>query len=188
MIIKNTNPTDFGGLLGTTVSIRKVASKTIITHRPNNRKVGEPSAKQAAVMERFLEASQYANHQMTLPDIKALYATGITGKGRSAYLVAMTDYLIPPTAIVEKSSQYDGTVGSLIVVKAVDDFMVTRVKVIITSAAGVLIEQGEAVQDPVLNHNWQYTATVANPSLPGTVIKAIAYDRPGNAGMASVVM
>jgi hypothetical protein len=72
-------------------------------------------------------------------------------------------------------------------VKATDDFMVTKVKVIITNATGAIIEEGEALPDAMKSNQWEYKATAANPTLVGTKILAVAYNRPGNTGSAQVV-
>jgi len=73
-------------------------------------------------------------------------------------------------------------------VKATDDFMVTKVKIVITNAAGAIIEQGEAAQDANKSDQWEYKATIANSPLAGTKILAVAYDRPGNKGTGEVVL
>ena len=59
-----------------------------------------------------------------------------------------------------------------------------KVKIVITDAAGVLIEEGDAGPDALKVNLWGYKATAANPTLTGTKIRAIAYDRPGNTGSA----
>jgi hypothetical protein len=117
-----------------------------------------------------------------------LYTSGITGKKHSAYLVAMNDYLIAPTVESIDTRSYRGAKGDVIVVKAIDDFMVTKVKIVVTNAAGVVIEEGEAGPDVMRTNQWEYKATAANPTLAGTKIRAVAYDRPGNTGTAEIVL
>ena len=77
-------------------------------------------------------------------------------------------------------SEYNGTAGSMIIVNAKDDFRVARVKVSIHSSTGVLVEEGDAILDPIKRSLWNYTVTQNNPVLSGSVISAIATDLPGN--------
>lgn len=181
------NGSGLSGMLGETVSVRKVRGQVVVTNRPR-RRAGKPSEKQASVQEKFLEASQYANRQIAQAESNALYAAGITGKKRSAYLVAMSDYLSAPKVSSIDILDYRGAIGDTIVVKAIDDFMVTKVKVVIADAAGSILEEGEAGPDAQQVNLWQYKARAVNPTLAGTTVRAYAYDRPGNTGKAEVVL
>jgi hypothetical protein len=69
----------------------------------------------------------------------------------------------------------------------VDDFRVTAVQVEIYTAAGTLLEKGNAEQQ-VNGLDWTYTATQANNLLTGSKIKAIATDIPGNEGTLELVL
>jgi hypothetical protein len=154
----------------------------VIKNRPKRKVVAPPSPAQAAVKQRFTEAAKWAKLQMKKPDVKALYATGISGKKKSAFLVALTDYATSPTVSSIDASQYKGAVGDTITAKAVDDFAVTQVLFTITDATGKLLESGQAKQDADKEFNWNYVATVANPAVTGTKIRVTAIDRPGNKG------
>ena len=178
---------ELSGLLGESVSVRKVRGRVVITnHRP--RPNTEMTPGQTAVLEKFREAVQYAKQQMALPASRELYQTGVTAKLRSAHIVAMGDYLAAPKVHFIETMDYRGNVGDTIAVKATDDFMVTGVKVVITASDGSIIEEGEAGPDQLKINIWSYQATVANPSLPGTTIKAVAFDRPGNKDELAVTM
>ena len=85
------------------------------------------------------------------------------------------------------STKYTGAPGSSILVRAVDDFRVAGVQVQIYAAGGALLEKGEAVQQ-VNGVDWSYTATLANATLTGTMIRAIATDVPGNEGILEVTL
>jgi hypothetical protein len=85
-------------------------------------------------------------------------------------------------------SNYKGTVDSVIVVKAKDDFRVTRVKVGIHSSTGVLVEEGNAILDPVRRRLWNYTATQNNANPTGSIVSAIATDLHGNTGSLEITM
>ena len=179
--------TELSGLLGESVSVRKVRGRVVITnHRPRPNTRLSPS--QTAVLERFREAVQYAKQQMALAVSRELYQTGVTAKLRSAHIVAMGDYLAAPKVHFIETIDYRGNVGDTIAVKATDDFMVTSVKVVITASDGSIIEEGEAGPDSLKINIWSYQATEANPSLPGTTIKAVAFDRPGNKDELAVTL
>jgi len=67
--------TELSGLLGESVSVRKVRGRVVITnHRP--RPNTELSPGQTAVLERFREAVQYAKQQMALPASRELLPDG----------------------------------------------------------------------------------------------------------------
>ena len=174
------------GMLSETVTVRKVRGQVVVTNRPRRRP--GPTEKQATAQRKFLEASQYASRQIAQDESKALFSSGITDKKRSVYLVSMSDYLSVPKVSYIDTLGYRGAVGDSIVVRAVDDFMVTKVKVIIADAAGSILEEGEAGPDALRVNLWEYKATVANPKLSGTTVLAVAYDRPGNTGTAEVVL
>ena len=67
---------------------------------------------------------------------------------------------------------------STIVVRAIDDFRVNSVKVTIKNAAGVPVEEGDAVQ--ISGLDWLYTATEVNNQFAGSRITATAVDLPNN--------
>jgi len=71
---------------------------------------------------------------------------------------------------------------------AFDDCEVTEVIVSITSAAGVLLEEGPAVMIRLEGAKWIYTATLNNPALPGTKIRAACKHRPKNEGFMEVTL
>jgi len=89
------NQTELSWMLGGIVSIRKVGGRVVVTNRPK-RKLNKPTDKQEAFQEKFQDAVQYASRQIARADSKALYATGITTRKRSAYVVAVSDYLSAP--------------------------------------------------------------------------------------------
>jgi hypothetical protein len=98
------------------------------------------------------------------------------------------DFLKPPVVKKIDVSNYKGAVGSVIVVNAKDDFRVALVKVSIHSSTGVLVEEGNAILDPVKRRLWNYTATQNNATLTGSVISATATDLPGNSGSLEITV
>ena len=165
------------GMLGNTMYYREVDGQIQMANKPKKRKFFTP--RQEAVQTEFLKARNYAKKQIGNDDFKKLYAEGITTKLKSAYAVAVSDYLNAPVIDLIDTTAYKGNPGDLIEVEARDDFRVTEVKVEVTDGDGNLIEAGSATPAEIKD-TWVYEATVANPSVAGTVIKAIAFDRPGN--------
>jgi hypothetical protein len=100
----------------------------------------------------------------------------------------VSDYLNAPKIHNIDALSYRGAVGDRITVKATDDFMVKAVKVTFTDKTSAVIEEGEAGPDVDKVNLWAYVASVANTSLPGTIIRAVALDRPGNSESAQVVL
>ncbi|HRI78127.1 MAG TPA: hypothetical protein PLR06_01220 [Cyclobacteriaceae bacterium] len=174
------------GMLGNTMVYRQVNGQMQMVNKPKRRKFNSESQEEFKL--KFQEAVQYAKKQSGDPESKALYETGITDKKRTAYTVALTDYLRSPKVHFIDAQDYLGQVNDLIVVKATDDFMVTGVKIFITASDGSLIEKGEATPDPKRTNEFFYKVTEVNPSVPGTRIKATAYDRPGNTGSLEKVV
>jgi hypothetical protein len=186
--IKNNNVlSGVSGMLGDNVVIRRIRGKQQLANKPapSDKKA---SPKQAAVQARFRAAISYAKDQIANEEIKVLYQTGMTNKKHSAYLVAMNDFLNPPVVSNINVLDYTGEAGSTVTLTAIDDFMVTKVKVRIFSADGTLLEQGDATQEPLNKQLWKYEASKANLALPGTIIRAYAFDRPGNTGSGEVTL
>ncbi|CAN5384480.1 hypothetical protein BH10BAC4_BH10BAC4_21860 [soil metagenome] len=161
-------------------SIRKVGGSIRIKQiqrKPYKRR--NVSESQTTAQTRFGKAVEFANVQMSLPERKALYQTGINQKKRSAYMVAVSDALVAPTVRTIDATGYTGAVGDIISITAVDDFKVVRVHVVITDPDGCVLERGEADNSGYV-FRWMYTATVANSTLKGTTISATAFDLPRN--------
>lgn len=186
---KSKNQANLGGLLAESVSVRQRRGKLIITNQAKAKpKKVKATPKLIAQRGRFKEASQYAQRQYQDEASKALYRKGIKGKHESVYTAAMRDFITAPRVDTINPDDYRGAIGDLLEIDAVDDFMVTKVKVVISDSAGAVIEQGEAREHPMRPNRWQYTAVVANPARTGTRITATAFDRPGNMGTAEIVL
>ena len=146
---------------------------------PEERNQTKPSPLQEERQQTFLEASQYAVHQMKNPASKAEYATGITRNKHCAYNVALTDCLTPPKIIYIDTKKYLGNPGDVILVKATDDFKVASVSVSIV-VRGKILEDGNATPYPRKPKLWRYIVTTANSKLSSTKVSASAKDKPGN--------
>ncbi|HNP79044.1 MAG: hypothetical protein U0289_18115 [Cyclobacteriaceae bacterium] len=185
----NNNPIlqHVSGMVGDTIVLRKVRGQMQLANRPKGRS-GKVSERQAGIQTKFQEAAQYASRQVSQPASKELYESGITEKKHTAYVVAVSDYLNAPVVHFIEAIEYKGVPGDRIIVKATDDFMVTSVKLAILDANGTLIEEGEAGPDLMQVNLYDYTVTTANPLLPGTKIRAVAFDRPGNKGVLEITL
>lgn len=184
--MKNVSTKPMGSMSARRVSLRQVGNRLIVTERPKRtEKVTEKTEK---ARERFLDAAYYASRQILDPEASALYKQGVTEKKRSAYAVALCDFLVEPEVESIDTIDYRGRVGDPIAIRAKDDFMVTRVKVEILDSTGALIEEGDAVTDESARMLWKYVATAANPTPAGTTLRATAFDKPGHVGSLEKVI
>ena len=166
------------GKFGETHAYKRIRGKMNMVSLPGSPDV--LSATQQLAKERFIKAANYAKAQLADPQMKAEYETGITLNKSTAFVVALTDSLTAPKVAEIKVMDYLGAVGDEIRIVATDDFRVVRVRVIIRASDGKELERGEAVQDVKNSDTWHYTATVANPSVAGTIVSATAFDIPDN--------
>ncbi len=163
---------------------KKRGKTTHLADMPEASKV-PPTPEQIELRDRFGLATLYAKAAMLNPDIKKQYQKKASA-GATAFNVAVRDYFKPPVVKSIDPSNYTGSVGSRLVITAKDDFRVVSVKVTIQTAAGNLVEEGEAVLNPEDLGKWIYAATQDNATLAGTVITATAKDRPGNSATLDI--
>lgn len=178
------------GALGKQLVFRDWEGKTVVAKAPKGR-TGDPTPAQAELQERFLLASRYAKAIMTNADqsLAQAYASALRPR-QNVYSRAVEDFMSLPVVKLIDTRNYKGVDNDKIVVRAMDDFRVTGVRVEIYTANGTLLEADNAVQN--LNGiDWTYTATQTNPApagLAGSKIKVIATDVPGNEGMLEVTL
>jgi len=165
------------GKVGDLLVFRIVNGKTIVAKAPStaNR---VPSQKQLDRQEHFQEAVIYGKTVVVTPELKAMYETAVP-EGKSVYKIALADFLRAPKISKVDVNEYTGKAGSIIKLRAIDDFMVKSVMVAIYNNDGSLVEQGNAVVGPN-GLDWVYTATTSNDSLAGDKIVIRASDLPGN--------
>ncbi len=175
------------GNVGKQFVYRKRGNDTIIARMPTINKDAVPTDKQTQTRDLFSDATSYASGVLASPDLKKEYEKKLT-PGKTAYNLAVRDYLKPPVVKKIDVSNYKGTVGSVIVVNAKDDFRVVQVKVSVHSSTGVLVEEGNAILDPVKRRLWNYTATQNNATPTGSVISATATDRPGHSASLKITV
>lgn len=174
------------GKVGDQLLLRTRGKKTTLEKIPVQ-KNRPPTPKQNEKRDRFTYASLYAQGAMASKELKKKYDKK-TSEGVNAYNIAFRDFLIAPVVKKINVSEYTGEPGSRIIIKATDDFRVIAVEVKIFNAEKVLIEQGNAVLDPMNRKHWIYTSGKYNSVLPGSSIVATAFDIPKNKGMLEVLM
>lgn len=185
-VINNPLLVGLSGRLGRTHYYRKRGEQMQMCNMPSKRK--RISDKQEDQSQLFKEASTYAKRETSDPEVKALYAKAIDNSRRSAYNVALSDYMNPPVIHYIRTAGFTGELGSLITIKATDDFRVENVSVVIYSAKGKVIEKGEAARNKRKPFMWNYRTTVENRGMKGCRIEATAKDRPENKTVAAVVV
>lgn len=94
--------------------------------------------------------------------------------------VAFADFLNAPSIDAIDFSEYNGKIGSRILITVVDDFKVTAVHLQIQNADGSMADEGYATQG-LFETEWIFTATRNNPVIAGDKITVTASDLPGNA-------
>jgi hypothetical protein len=166
------------GKTGNTV-LRRIGNGTLMAARPRKR-TSALSVKEKTHHDRFKSAINYAKVKMADPIAKADYEKVSSRKDlKTAYVMAIRDFLKPPTIDMVKTDGYTGKINDAIFIKATDDFKVAAVTVTINLPSGALLESGSATYD-VNAMTWKYTATKANATLAGSKVKATAFDVPKN--------
>ena len=186
MAISENNVVTYGlkGKIGDLLVFRKQNGKTVVSKIPAKSSV-PPSVLQIAVKERFKLASKFAQQAMLDVSLAPIYKT-LSKKGQSAFNVAFADFYLPPT-VSNPIGVYNGVVGTTLSVKAIDNYEVTEVSLIITEADGTLIEQGLATLQ-IDGVNWAYTcsSTFANPT--GCILLWTAKDLAGNLSLLEITV
>ncbi len=166
------------GTVGGSMVFRSYGEETVVAVAPTITR--EPTDKQKVVRERFLLATIYAKAALKDDSIREQYQNKAdTTHAKNSYLVAVTDFFHAPEINEINLSEYTGAVGSIIKVRAYDDFKVDAVKVEIYNPEGTLVEQGTALPMETGLH-WLYTATQDNPQVTGSRVVIKATDLPGN--------
>ena len=133
------------------------------------------SATQLAQQEAFRHAIAYAKSAKE----ETIYLTKAQGTTMSAFNVAVADWFNQPEVLEINIDGWTGDPGQTIRVKAQDDTSVTKVHVQIVDVDGNIFEEGDAVQADGLWWDYTTTSTVDRP-VAANVLKATAYDLPGN--------
>lgn len=165
----------FSGRIGDEIVFRQVGKRTLVAKRPRKSTLLTPG--QEAQRELFRKAVTFAKTMMLNPEVKADYALRARMAGlASPYSAAVTDYLKQPELTNIDTDYYQGAVGDIIWVIALDDFKLQKVTVVIQRADGTMLESGDA---ELTNGRWKYEASQANASVVGSKVVVTAIDRPG---------
>ncbi len=176
--IRKPTKADISAFLSNDIAIRKYRNQTVVSTVRIPRK--SKSVRRKAANDRFKKANDWAKNILRQHGMKELYAKGINDKLSNAHTVAVRDYLQGPEIHYISLKDHTGAAGDTIRIKATDDFQVINVEVKITNPKGILLEKGQATRYSRKPAMWVYNLTVANRNLPGTVIRVMASDRPGN--------
>ncbi|RXK87333.1 hypothetical protein [Filimonas effusa] len=164
------------GLLGRMLVFRTRGDKTIVATRPRKTNI-PPTEDQLNVRQLFSDAVTYARAAVLNETIKALYQLKAK-PNQSAFNVATADFYVLPEIRLLDVSAYTGEIGSKILIQAIDDVKVSKIKVSIKNG-NTVIEEGLATALPN-GLDWEYIAKVKNPSLVGSQVTAVVSDLPGH--------
>ncbi len=139
-----------------------------------------PTAGQMGHRERFSQAAIYGRMAMADPQTAELYKTVANEKGKPVFALLVADFFNAPVVDQLDVSEYEGSTGSPIYVRAHDDFSVQTVQVIISDTSGQTLESGEAAIEAGGTGRWKYTGQTNIPPGSDIRIQVVVTDRPGN--------
>lgn len=173
------------GRFGKRLIYRQRGGKTIIAARPFKKK-NPNTPLQQEVRGIFAEGILYAKAVIADEANKAIYQAKVKGN-QTAFNLALADFCKAPQITKHNIAGYSGQAGDKISIRAVDDFKVEWVRLVIKDCADSTIEEGAAILS-ANGADWIYTATVANPTLAGTKLIMSAADMPGNVTTQEVML
>lgn len=154
-----------------------------------SRKRGQSSSitpNQVAARENFQRASIFAQGILKDPLMAALYKGKAQGR-RSAYTLALADYLKGAAIHEIDTAFFDGSIGSRIRIAATSLGKILEVKVRILDATGNLVENGKAqLQEDT--DNWFYAASTVLTALEGSTVSVAVKDLPGHISVANKLL
>jgi len=167
---------------------RQVQGETIVSQLPAKRKK-KPSSLQSYYQDKFTDASRYAKAITRTPEGKAKYKEIATRLGLpNAYTAALKEYLQQATIESIDDSNYTGTAGDEITIKAdKNDFPITEVVVTLTDGNNIVIEEGKATKHRK-SAFWTYKAQKDFEGVGPVKITAIVHDIPGNIVTREVII
>ncbi len=184
-IKKNIVTHGFSGTLGNRIIFKTRGNKTFVSKYPAKRR-GKLSAPQQRNNEKFAAAVQYAREAIANQAMKQAYTEKIKGN-QSAFNRAMVDFFNAPVILSADHHNYKGQSGTIIDIKAYDDFQLAGISVTIYGASGKILEQGHALPGKdVLT--FQYTTTALHEQISGGKITITATDLPGNTTVIELLL
>jgi hypothetical protein len=161
------------------IVFRASKGKTVMCRKPDFSNV-ELSDNQAEHRERFRRAVAFGRSVMADPELRAMYEQASERKDIPVFALTVADFFNAPTISEVNLSAYDGTIGGLVKVSALDDISVMSVHVALTNSQdNAPIESGNAVETAPGSGQWVYTATVAVPAGTTVNFAVVVTDRPG---------
>ena len=161
---------------------RRMRGQTVVASAPEPTR-NPPSKALRKVRLRFAAAQEYAKAVLKDPCQREAYDHLAKALNRRADKIIAGDFLNPPVVHRIDLTQYRGRPGDSIAVIATDDVEVVSVEVVLTTAAGTVLERGPAAKTHGV---WRYTASIAIPPGEHVTITAVARDRPAHEGRATV--
>jgi hypothetical protein len=155
-----------------------VAQKPDAVNQPN-------TPAQQAQKELFSQGAHYAKGVMADPAAKQPYVAKSKAVHKSAFSLAVGDFLTPPSVDSVDVTEYHRHVGEPIVIKAHDDIQVTGVTVSIVDNTKAAVENGAATFDAA-SGAWKYVATKDASAKPSVTVTANALGLPGHTGTLAV--
>lgn len=174
------------GMFGGQVVFKKRAGTRYVSAPPFVKENRKATPNQLRAQERFKRSVEYSKEADAIPELKKAYKA-VAGRGQSARNIAYLDAYHAPVVLGIIAQGYIGQPGNIIVVAAQDNFKVNAVTVMIRNEADELIEQGNATANPD-GVTWSYIVSKHNTNFRGSVVKATAFDIPGNEGSMEVVV
>jgi len=165
--------TSFASLL-----FREVNGKSVTSGRADAPVGRAPVPSKSSTLSR--KATAYAKKKSS----DSSYRQKADQSNTTPYNIALADFLNPPTIYGIEAGDYKGLPGSDIRIEAADDFQVASVKVRIMDGRGNLVEEGQA--SPQGGIAWHYLTTAVNKNFSGSVIAAVAYDKPGGTALYAI--
>jgi hypothetical protein len=156
--------------------------KTYVYPMPVFDKDRIPTQREKSVRAKFTRAVAYAKKVLASAELMAIYKHKVYGK-KTMYGVAFRHSWRSPVVMEIDVGEYSGLPGSKIFIRAKDFLKVEELTVSIVSADGVLIEEGNAVEDVNYVFGWVYASGQVNDEMEGCKIIAVAKNLPGNEGV-----
>jgi hypothetical protein len=177
---------NYHGMMGGIV-FRCIGNKSIMSKRPDCSKVVKTEA-QKANMKRFAAATIYGKKVLNNPRLREYYRKK-KKEHQSIWNAAISDFLKKPKVKAIDLKGYKGQPGNAISISVWDRFKIESVSVTILNDMGQVIESGFAVASPLSeNMEWDYIATVMNPSYKGSRVVVRVSDLPGNVVQETMVI
>ena len=167
------------GSLGSQLVIKQdKAGRTIVAVPPTIDPNRVYTADELVRQEKFRDAAVYAKGAKS----QSAYVEKAAGTPLTPYNVAIADWFHAPEINEINIDAWNGGVGQVIRIQAVDDVKVAQVNVVIMDNTNAVLEQGAAVQAE--GAWWDYITTATAEA--GAKIAVTAMDLPGNIGQLEV--